>query len=81
MVANPTTDDKNDRYKCDGGIKKIVLMITVWHHEACQVMTDCDREGQIFLSHPITNNVFFFQTNSIPIQLGQVFKITQKSCK
>ena len=34
--------------------------ITVWHHEACRVMTNGDPEGWIFLSHPYTNNGFFF---------------------
>ena len=29
-------------------------------HEACRVMTNGDREEQIFLSHPHTNNGFFF---------------------
>ena len=33
--------------------------ITVWHHNACQVMTKGDREGQIFLAHSHTNNDFF----------------------
>ena len=31
-----------------------------WHHKACRVMTNSDREGRIFLSHPHTNNGFFF---------------------
>ena len=28
-------------------------------HEACQIMTNGDHEGQIFLSLPHTNNGFF----------------------
>ena len=36
-------------------IEKTVLSITVWHHEACGIMTKGDSEGQIFLSHPHTN--------------------------
>ena len=33
------------------------------HHKACQVMTNGDSEGQIFLSDPHTNNGFFFLLN------------------
>ena len=33
---------------CDGRIKKSVPRIAVWHHEACQVMTNGDSEGRIF---------------------------------
>ena len=47
-------------HKCEGGIEKSVLRITDWHHEACQVMTNGDRQGRIFLSHPHMNNGFFF---------------------
>ena len=39
-------------HECEGGIEKSVGRITDLHHEAC--------EGQIFLSHPKTNNGFFF---------------------
>ena len=46
--------------ECKGVIEKSVLRITVWHHEACRVMTNGDREGQIFLSNPHMNNGFFF---------------------
>ena len=45
---------------CNGGIEKSVPRITDWHHEACRVMTNGDPEGRIFLSHPHTNNGFFF---------------------
>ena len=45
---------------CEGGIEKYVPRITVWHHEACQVMTNGDPKGQIFLSQPHMNNGFFF---------------------
>ena len=34
--------------ECESGIEKSVLRITVWHHEACRVMTNGDSEGQIF---------------------------------
>ena len=47
-------------HECEGGIEKSVLRITDWHQEACQVMTNSDSEGLIFLSHPHTNNGFFF---------------------
>ena len=47
-------------HECEGGIEKSVPRITDWHYEACRVMTNGDREGRIFLSHPHTNNVFFF---------------------
>ena len=46
--------------ECGGGIEKSVPRITDWHHEACRVMTISDCEGRIFLSHPHTNNGFFF---------------------
>ena len=46
-------------HDCEGEIEKIVLRITDWHHEACRVMTNGDPDGQIFLSHPHTNNGFF----------------------
>ena len=42
------------------GIEKSVPRITDWHHEACRVMTNRDREGRIFLSYPHRNNRFFF---------------------
>ena len=40
-------------------IEKSVPRITVWHREACRVMTNGDPEGQIFLSYTHTNNGFF----------------------
>ena len=43
-----------------GGIEKSIPRITDWHHKAYRVMTNGDREGQIFLSHPHTNNGFSF---------------------
>ena len=46
--------------ECEGGIEKSVPMITDWHHKACRVMKNGDHEVQIFLSHPHTNNGFFF---------------------
>ena len=43
-----------------GRQKNLSLAITVWHHSACRVMPDCDREGWIFLSTPYTNDRFFY---------------------
>ena len=40
--------------------EKSAQRITVWHHKACWVITNGDHEGQIFLSHPHTNNGLFF---------------------
>ena len=47
-------------HECEGEIEISVLMIAFWHFEACQVMTNYDPEGWIFLSHPPTNNEYFF---------------------
>ena len=46
-------------------IEKSVPRITVWHHEACRVMTNGDLEGRIFLSYPPTNNGFFFWLTTV----------------
>ena len=35
-------------HECEGGIEKSDLRVTDWHHEACRVMTNGDREGLIF---------------------------------
>ena len=51
-------------HECEGGIEKSVPRITDWHHEACRVMTKGDREGQVFLSHPHTNDGFFFSLST-----------------
>ena len=51
--------------ECEGGIEKSVRGITVWHHEACLVMTNGDREEQIFLSHPRTINGLFFSCSQL----------------
>ena len=47
-------------HECEGGIEKSVMRITHWYHEACQVMTNGDPKGLIFLSHPHTINELFF---------------------
>ena len=52
-----------------------VLRITDRHHEACRVMTNGDREGQIFLSHPHTNNgSFFLLTKNTSFYTGKIWK-------
>ena len=57
-------------HECEGRIEKSVPRITDWHHMACQVMTNGDREGRILLSHPHTKNGFFssFLTSLIKVQ-------------
>ena len=52
-------------HECEGRIENSVPRITVCHHEACQVMTNGDPEGQIFLSDPHTNNGFFFLLTTV----------------
>ena len=47
-------------HECEGKIEKSIPKITVWHHQACLVMTNGDPEVQIFLSYPHRNNGFFF---------------------
>ena len=46
-------------HECEGRIEKSVPRFAVLHHEACQVMTNGDPEGRIFLSYPHTTNVCF----------------------
>ena len=41
-------------------IEKSIPRIDVLHHEACQVTTNGDPQGRIFLSYPHTNNGLFF---------------------
>ena len=43
-------------HECDVGIGKSIPRITDWHHKACRVITNDDREGRIYISHPHTNN-------------------------
>ena len=47
-------------HECEGRIEKSVLRMTDWHLKASRLMTKGDREWHIFLSHPHTNNGFFF---------------------
>ena len=56
----PFCENIRIHHECQGGIEKSVPMIMDWHHEACRVMTNSDRERWIFVSHPHMNNEFFF---------------------
>ena len=51
-------------HECEGRTEKFVPSITVWQHEACQVMTNGDPKGGIFLSYPHTKTGFFFLLTS-----------------
>ena len=48
--------------------KEISLEISVWHREACRVMTNSDLLRRILLSHPNTR-VFFLFTITLSIIL------------
>ena len=64
-------------HECEGRVEKYIPRITVWHHEACEVMTNSDSEERIFLSYPHTNNGFFFlPTTVLYIYLFIYFKIS-----
>ena len=52
-------------HEFEGEIEKSVPRITVWHHEACRVMTNGDPEGWIFLSYPHTKNGFVFLLTTV----------------
>ena len=47
-------------HECEGRIEKSVLWMAKLHHEACRVMTNGDREIQIFFNPIHTNYGFFF---------------------
>ena len=55
--------------ECEGRIEKPVPRIAVWHHKACRVMTNGDREGLIFLSYPHPYNGFFYLLTTVFIYL------------
>ena len=44
-------------HECEDWIEK---SDTIWQHDACRVMTNVDRERQIFLPHSHANNGFFY---------------------
>ena len=56
-------------HECEGRKEKSIPRITVWHNEACRVMTNVDSEGRIFLCNPHTNNGFFFLLTTVFIDL------------
>ena len=68
--GNPVMcENKRIHDECEGGIEISIPWITDWHHEACGVMTNGDHKGRIFLSHPHTNNRFFFITHFILVNM------------
>ena len=66
-------------HECEGRIEKSAPRIAVWHHEACQVMTNGDPEGLIFLSYPHTNNGFFFLLTTVFIYFLFILKLISRS--
>ena len=65
-------------HKCVGGIEKSVARITIWHHEACQVITNGDPYGQIFLSNSHRNNEVFFLLTIKYFIFNMIKKSSQK---
>ena len=61
-------------HECEGRIEKYVPRITVWHHEACRVITNGDSKGRIFLSYPHMNNGFFFLLTTVFIHFKKSFQ-------
>ena len=59
-------------------IEKPVLGITLWHHEAFQVMIYGDSEGWIFQSHPHTLNNGLF--SCLPLNSAFLF-VSSKWCR
>ena len=53
LMMDLVTENNNNNiriyHECEGRTEKSVLRITIWHHEACRVMTNGDPEGHIFL--------------------------------
>ena len=56
-------------HECEGRIEKSVLIIAIWHNEACRMMTNGDPEGWIFLSYPHMNNGLFLLLTTVFIYL------------
>ena len=58
--GNPDLVCENIRiyHECEDDIKKSVLRITDWHHEANRSITNSDRKGRIYLSNSHKNNFF-----------------------
>ena len=66
-------------HECEGRIENSVPRITVWHHEACRLMTNGDPVGLIFLSFPHTNNRLFFLLTTLFVKkkLPEVHEYTK----
>ena len=64
-------------HECVGRIEKSIPRITVWHHKACQVMTNGDPGGRIFLSYPHTINGFFFLLNIVFVFLNKLPEVPE----
>ena len=58
-------------HECEGRMEKSIPRITVWHHEACLVMTNGDPEGRIFYPTLARTMDSFFWS---PLFLFFVFK-------
>ena len=56
VLGERAGENRRIYHECDSRIEKSVPRITVWHQEACRVIANGDQEGQIFQSHPNTNN-------------------------
>ena len=63
-------------HECEGRIEKSVRKITIWHHQACRVMTNGDPEGRIFLSYLRTNIGFFLMLITYFIKIHVVSDIS-----
>ena len=50
-LRGPVSSIIRIHHECEGGIEISVPMITDWHHEACRVMANGDREVRNFLFH------------------------------
>ena len=77
ITSWPESDNGTIRvhHESEGGIENSVPRITNWHQEACQVVTNGDREGRIYLSHPYINNGFFFLlTTKYLFYIGKTWK-------
>ena len=71
--------DNNIRiyHECEGRTEKSVPRIAVWHLEACQVMTNDDPVGQIFLSYPHTNSGFFILLTTVFLFKNQLPEVPE----
>ena len=65
IFEQPSYEIIRIHHEYEGKIEKSVPRIAVWHHKACEVMTNCDPEGRIFLSYPHTSNGFLFLLTTV----------------